>query len=427
MRRILSVAAAMLYTTAAASGQEIPSKLSLAEALSLAVERNPGLAASSADVDATRGDRIAAGRYPNPAFTFESDGPQAPFRSGRIGDEHEYVLRLDQELDTPGRRHLRLTGADLRIAAAEGHLLNARRLLELDVRRVYFQMALAKADLDVSTTALEEIDRVIALNRARFEKGEISGAEFRRVQVERLRFQDDVFAAQLVLRNARVALLALLNADDLGQVVEPTDGLLPSADELILAASLSVRPSAPSPFFAEAVKARPDVASARSEVRRAETATALQRAIGRPAPTLGVGYKETEGGKALVFGVTIPLPLFNRNQGGIARALAESRAATSRATVVEKQVALEVQQALNAVEINRERVTYIERDFLSNARESRDVILASYRLGSANLIDLLDAQRAFRDTLRTYNRALFEQRISLVELGAAIGKPNGAK
>jgi outer membrane protein TolC len=60
---------------------------------------------------------------------------------------------------------------------------------------------------------------------------------------------------------------------------------------------------------------------------------------------------------------------------------------------------------------------------LTNAQESRDIVLASYRLGVANLIDFLDAQRAFRDTQRIYNRALFDQRVSLFELAAAVGRP----
>ena len=101
--------------------------------------------------------------------------------------------------------------------------------------------------------------------------------------------------------------------------------------------------------------------------------------------------------------------------------------AANRVRAAERQVALEVQQALNTVEISRERVRYIEREYLSNAREARDIVLASYRLGAANLIDLLDAQRAFRDTSRTYNRALYEQRISLIELGAAVGASTGVR
>jgi len=424
MRQILAVVMAVLCSASAAIAQAIPTKLSLADALRLAVERNPVLVAASAEVDVARADRLGAGRYPNPALTFESEG-QSPFRTGRLGDGHEYVFRLDQELDTPGRRSLRLAAADLRTEAAQGQFQNQRRRLELEVRRVYFQAALAKADREVSATALGEIDRVITLNRARFEQGEISGSELRRVQVERLRFQDDVFAAELALRNARAALLALLNAPNMGQPVDPVDSLAiapEGAAALSLAAPVQV-----GVLGASALAARPDLLAARSEVRRAETTTRLQRALRRPLPTIGAGYKENAGSKAFVFGVTVPLPIFNQNQGGFARALAEQRLASSRATAVERQVGLEVQQAVNAVEVNRERVAYIEGEFLKNAREARDIILASYRLGSANLIDLLDAQRAFRDTLRTYNRALYEQRVSLIELGAAVGDPGGAK
>ena len=84
---------------------------------------------------------------------------------------------------------------------------------------------------------------------------------------------------------------------------------------------------------------------------------------------------------------------------------------------------LDVQRAVNALDVNRERVQYIEREYLTRARESRDIVLASYKLGAADLIDFLDAQRAFRDTVRTYNRALYEQRISMFELAAATALP----
>jgi cobalt-zinc-cadmium efflux system outer membrane protein len=117
------------------------------------------------------------------------------------------------------------------------------------------------------------------------------------------------------------------------------------------------------------------------------------------------------------------LPFFNRNEGGIARAEAERRAADARLASTTLAVRLDVQRALNAVETNRARVDYIEREYLTNAQESRDIVLASYRLGVANLIDFLDAQRAFRDTQRIYNRALFDQRVSVFELAAADGRP----
>jgi len=137
--------------------------------------------------------------------------------------------------------------------------------------------------------------------------------------------------------------------------------------------------------------------------------------------TVGGGYVRDFGANAVVFGVTVPLPIFNRNQGGVARAEAERERAAELARAAAIAVRLDVQQALNALEVNAARVAYIERELLSNARVSRDTVLASYRLGAADLIDYFDAQRAFRDTVRTHNQALYDYRISQFELAAAIG------
>lgn len=413
-----------LSVAAVASAQTVPKELTLAEALRLARERNPSFAAARSMVEAAEADRITARQRPNPAFTFDSEG-RSPFKSSPLDDNHEYVFRLDQELEIGGRRRLRTQVAEQGIDAAKARQLDALRRLELEVKRAYFQVVLARADQTVAAAALGEIDKVISLNQARVKVGEISGAELRRVQVERLRFQDDVFAAELAVRNARASLLALLNVADLRQPFEPVDGLIPAEGE-VNALMTAIRQVSASTASLTALP-RGDIQAARIEQRQAETSTRLQRALRSPMPTLGGGYKHDSGINTFAFGITVPLPLFNRNQGQIARADAERRAAEHRATAVERQAAVEIQQAVNAVEINRERVGYIEREYLGNAREARDVVLASYRLGAADLIDLLDAQRAFRDTSRTYNRALYEQRLSLIELSAAIGTSPGGQ
>ena len=82
-----------------------------------------------------------------------------------------------------------------------------------------------------------------------------------------------------------------------------------------------------------------------------------------------------------------------------------------------------MQQAVNAIEVNQARVRYIEQDTLTAAREARDAIGAAYQVGEAGLIDYLDAQRSFRETLRIYNRALYERRVSDFEVAAAVGGP----
>ena len=403
----------------------VPPRLSLDEALRLATERNPSLAAARNSVEIAQSRRIDAGVRPNPAVTFESgnyplfESPRPPF-----ADNQELTLRVDQEIELAGRRRLRTQAAEAGITSMEASFQDQQRRLEFDVRRSYFSVALAKADVEVAQVALDEIDKVISLNRARNQQGEISGGEVRRIQVERLRFADDLFNAQLALRNARSTLLALLNAPDLGVEFDVTEALAPNP------AAATVEPVQPAPLLdaaslrTQALALRPDLQAAQREVQRADTETQLQRALRTPNITVGGGYRRDFGSNAVVFGVTVPLPLSNRNQGGVARADAERRQAANVAAAAATSVLLDVQQAINAADVSRARVQYIEREYLTPARESRDIVLASYRLGSANLIDFLDAQRAFRDTVRTYNRALYDQRLSLFQLVSATGGAN---
>ena len=104
----------------------------------------------------------------------------------------------------------------------------------------------------------------------------------------------------------------------------------------------------------------------------------------------------------------------------IIRADAEKMRAASLVTAIRKDVHLDVQKAHNAAEINRQRVEYIKTQQLKRAEESSWVTLQSYTLGEATLMDYLDAQRTYRDALRIYNQALFDERISLYELSSSI-------
>lgn len=431
MSRLLFCSVMFSMAAAAAEAQEpvVPERLSLDDALRIANDRNPLLAAARNEVDMAEAQRLDATLRPNPAFSFEAanyplggSAPQPSFLNNQ-----ELTFRLDQEIETAGRRRLRMQVAEAGIAAAQALVDDERRRVELDVRRAYFGVVLAKADLEVSRAALSEIDKVIELNRARYEQGEISGAEVRRIQVERLKFVDDTFAAQLALRNASSTLLALLNAPDLGVELDVTETLASTDPAVAIPApggGTAMTQLDSRSLRAQALADRPDLRAARTAVERAETETRLQRALRTPNVTVGGGYVRDFGTNALVVGVTVPLPLTNRNQGGIARAEAARRRAEHLATATASLVRLDVQRAFNEAEVSRQRVGYIEREYLTPSRESRDIVLAAYRLGTADLIDFLDAQRAYRDTLRTYNRALYDRRLALFQLTAATGGSN---
>ncbi|MBI4464728.1 MAG: TolC family protein [Acidobacteria bacterium] len=276
--------------------------------------------------------------------------------------------------------------------------------------------------MEVAQNMLGEMDRVISLNQVRYAQGEISGGELKRSETERLRFLDDVFATQLELRNAKSEILALLAFPDLSRDFQLSETLpvnfAPPPLGLPDVASLSSLEK----LQDAAIQRRPDLREALREEQRADTETLHQRAIRSPNWTIQGGYKRTEGFHTLALGVTVPLKIFNRNEGGIAHAEAELARARNEAQLTRTALLLEVQKAYDSVQINQERVLYIENEYLIKSDQSRQIVTASYRLGEANLIDFLDAERAYRETRRIYNQALYEYRISLYELAAAVGE-----
>ena len=335
-------------------------------------------------------------------------------------DSQELAFDVQQEFEPGGRRRLRTQQAQHGVEASRASVQDALRQLRFEVRRTYMQVVLARADDDVARSTLDDIDRVLALNRARFEQGELSGVELRRLQVERFRFADDSFAAELALRNARSRLLALMNVRPIDEQFDAIDDLLSTP----IAAADAVPPETTDIAVGRALVSRPDLDAARRERDRAQAGISLQKALKTPSFFVGAGLIRDFGTNGLVLTFSVPLPLFNRNEGGVAQASAEERQAAARLAAAEAMVTLEVQEARNAIDVSRRRLTYVEGEYLKNAREARDIVLASYRSGASTLIDYLDAQRALREALRTQNRARFDYRISLFQYEAAVGRPS---
>jgi outer membrane protein, heavy metal efflux system len=421
---VMCLAACLAGGRVSAQTADVPTRLSLADAVRLAVERNPSLDAARQQQGAAEADIAAAGRWINPVTTFNSEGYNGDPPGAGFFNQQELTLRVDQEFELGGRRRLRSSAATSAAATGRRTIDDQVRQLRFEVQQAYFQLVLARLDADFARTTLEEIDKVIAINRARYKQGEVSGSELRRLEVERLRFSNDALQADLATRNSRSQLLALMGAPRLDLPVEPTD-TLNVPPQAAAAAGAPAGPIDPAGLIAKALAARPDLEAARQDQARAKAEIDLQHALKTPNLSVGAGYKRDFGANGLVWGVSMAVPLFDRNAPGIARAEAERRASDSRARARAVAVSLEVQQAADLVDISRERVSIIERDYLTTAREARDAVLAAYRAGEAELLDYLDAQRAYRDVQRAYSRSLFDYRLSLFQLDAAIGARPG--
>ena len=400
---------------------EIIEQLDWKKTLEIAMTNNPQLKAARNEIEIADAERIDASKRLNPAFsTYFEDYRLFSSEMGAFFQTQEITVRLDQEIETAGKRRLRNQVAELRTQAQKADYDNTRRALVLDVRRAYFQGVLAQTNLDVADGALEEIDRVIELNRTRLEKGDISGVELKRVEVERLKFIDDVFTARLALVNAKATLLALLGLPQTDASFKFSGAL--AMDSWTGDSSDGIPPRLPLvELERQAFNKRPDLKASMFEQQRADTETLHQRALRSPNITLTGGYKRNLIDNTVAFGFTFPLKLYDRNEGGIARAAAEKARSENLATYTRQQVLLDIHKAHNAVEINRQRLEYIEKESIKKADESRQIVLAAYRFGEIDLINLLDAERAYRETRKVYNQALYDYRMSLYELGNSVG------
>src|SRR5262245_3765486 len=199
------------------SSGEVPEQLDLKKAIEIAIANNPQLKFARNEIEIADAERIDAAKRLNTAFsTYFEDYRLFHSDMGPFFQTQEITVRLDQEIETAGKRKLRTQAAELRTQVQKAGYDNTRRALVLEVRRAYFQGVLAQNNLEVAEATLQEIDRVVELNRARLEKGDISGVELKRVEVERLRFIDDLFAARLALANARTTLQTLLGLPQAG-------------------------------------------------------------------------------------------------------------------------------------------------------------------------------------------------------------------
>jgi len=399
---------------AAARGEEAASRrLTLAGALALA-EQNPTLRAQAQSIESNRAAEVTAGLHPNPSFQ---------------NDTSSATLGVYQEFEIGGKRHARLESARLATSVSKTDYADARRTLLLNVRQTFLGALLAKANAAFARENLSSFQSVIDLNRLRLEKGALSGADFLKIELQTLQFQTDLEDALLAFKTAKASLRALLGPSALPDEFDVEGELRATALERNLPELEQL-----------ALSARPDLKSAETEIDKASADVQLAKANSYPDPTIGTSllhtgneiggpswfepfYPKGETSNSMGVGMSFPIPIFNRNQGEIARTRSEERRARFLAEAARNQVIQDVETAYAAFESSRERVRLYEETYLSRARDSRDTAEFAYQKGATSVLDLLDTERTFRATELAYRKELAAHETNLALLEAAVGAP----
>jgi cobalt-zinc-cadmium efflux system outer membrane protein len=386
--------------------------LTLKQALDLALRGNPGLRAQAATVESTRAGEITAALRPNPTFT-----------NGTV----DFTGGLGWTFERGGKRRRRIDSARLATAGAERDLLDSRRTLIGNVRTTFTAALLARGNLRAAQDNLENFQQVEDLNRIRNEKGEISGGDFLKIGLQKLQFQTDVQDAALAYRTARASLRQAVFAPELAPEFEVLGELRPAPV-----------PGALADLEQRALAARPDLQSAITAVAKVEADVRLAEANAKVDVTASLGWIHSgdslvkdqhvqpffsfgQSANALGTGISFPLPIFNRNQGEIARTKSEVVRTRAAADSVRAQVIADVETAYVSLRTSKERVDLYEHVYLKESHDSKEIAEFAYRKGATSILDLLDAERTDRATQLAYRQALADYASRLAQLEAAIG------
>jgi cobalt-zinc-cadmium efflux system outer membrane protein len=404
-RALLITSAFGVAALAPPADAQVPlTRLTVNEAVAAALQHNPSLRAKTLELGSTQANEITAGLRPNPVASYLAE------QLGNRNVDSQQTVTLGQPIETGGKRRRRLESARAATAVTTEEIADARRQVILLVRKAFTDALVARATIELAEDNLKTLDEVERLQRFRVERGDLSELELLRLQVQRFAFERDATDARQAGETARIALRAAIGPAAVAESVEIV-GALDFRD-----VSLD-----PSTLRRRALEARPDLRAAEAAQAKARADVELARANAWWDFTPQLEYQRIGNDNTVGVGISVPLRIFDRNQGEIARARSEvSRAAALRQAAATQALA-EVDTAYAGVLVLRERVVSLRDVYLPKATQARQTVEFAYRRGGVSLLDFLDAQRTYRETALEHLRALGNLRAAIDQLEAAIG------
>jgi cobalt-zinc-cadmium efflux system outer membrane protein len=388
--------------------------LSLHEAIDLALANSPALKAARTQIDQSRAQETTAGLRPNPVL--QGDAQFLPIFSpsnlsaDNFNQDQQYDIGIGYLFERGGKRQKRLQAARDQTEVTRSGVRDAERNLAFSVAQQFTGALLAKANLDFAVQNLESFRKTVEISETRQQAGDISQGDLLRIKVQLLQFETDVSSARVALQQARVTLRQLIGFDSV-------------AADYQLVGELTYQPLTETLEQAQAtaLQQRPDLAAARQSLTAARSQTALAQANAKPDPTTSASYSHTAGMSSASFFFNIPLPVFNRNQGEIARSRFAESQAMFDAKAAEEAVLSDVQSVYEQAKAAGSIVDLYASGYLKQAQDSREITGFAFRQGAASLIDLLDAERTFRNTELSYRQALANYQSAIQQLQQAEG------
>ncbi|SLM49255.1 putative Outer membrane protein TolC [Nitrospira japonica] len=414
-----SVAGAQQPSPPGLSGPPGPSeppaviRLSLNEAIALFIKQNLSVLITRYGIDYNKGQEITASLFPNPVAFI---GTLSSYTQGlNLKNSGQLAMIVQQLFELAGKRGYRIESATFGTQSAEAAFEDAVRQLGFTVKDTYYRIQLAQRRLNLAEENRDRFARILDINTIRFKKGYIAEVDLIRIRLQMVDFQSQVIQS---LQDAEMA------RGDLRQLLR-----LSPKTAMELTTEMDFRRIDPdiNKLRVTAIDLRPDIRAKRFAQSQRESDLRLAKAYRVPDVTVGAGY-EIQGAQGpdnpqqWVLNFGIPIPLFNRNQGGILQAEVAVQSAEADLNKTVNQVENEVEVAYRNLIQSRRLVEAFVGGILDDARSTLTIVERAYERGGATILDLLDAARTSRTIQQNYIEALFTYQHNLFQLESAVGQ-----
>jgi cobalt-zinc-cadmium efflux system outer membrane protein len=401
-------------STIPARAQSVPARVTLEQAIQLSLQHNPGLLAERTLILQNQAEEITANLRPNP--TLSGDAQFLPFfnpsnfTSTYFDNGAQFDVGIGYLFERGKKRQHRLAAAKDQTAVTQAQVLDFERTLTFNVGQQFVAVLLAQSTLDLADQDVKSFQQTVDIGRAQYNAGAISEGDFLKIRLQLLQFQSDVSMAKLAKVQALSALRQLI-------------GFAAVAENFDVEGDLIYQPvhEGEDDLKALALRSREDLIAAQRGVTAAMSAEKLAEANGKVDVNGTLNYTHVGDVNSLSAFVSVPLPIFNKNQGEIARTKAVIVQSQALSTAASEQVMSDVVAAYEGLHTNDEVIRLYQSGYLDDAKSSRDISEYAYRRGAASLMDFLDSERTYRAAQLAYRQALASYMTVLEQLREAVG------
>jgi outer membrane protein, heavy metal efflux system len=391
-----------------------PVRITLDEAIQMAVAHNHSLLAAQSTIDQAQAQEVTANLRPDPVLMGDAQFipifQPSQFSGTYLDNSAQFDLGISYLFERGQKRQHRLAAAQDQTAVTRSTVADNERTISFQVATDYINVQLAESTLALAQEDLKSFQNTLDVSATRYKDGDIGEDDYLKIKLQMLEFQTDVSQAEL----ARVQGLS-----DLRQLL----GYESVSEDYDVAADFDYQPVKVNleDLQAKALQLRPDLRAAQQGVTLANGEYALAKANGKRDITGQINYTHVADiNSASLFG-SMQLPIFDRNQGEIARTHFAITQAQELQSLADGQVMTDVKDAYEGLQSNDQIMTIYRSGYLDDAKQDRDISEYAYRRGAASLLDFLDAERDYRATQLAYRQALAAYLLALEQLREAVG------